>query len=72
MRKTNGAGGFLAGLRLLTITDAAEILGVSRNTLDGMIDNGKIGYVELNEFTKRIPMRRLIEFSTKIKIGVKK
>ena len=54
-------------LCLLTIKDAAEILGVSRNTLNGMIANGIISYVEVSKHTRRIPAHVLADFAVRTK-----
>jgi excisionase family DNA binding protein len=54
-------------LSLLTIKDAAEILGVSRNTLNGMLANGMLSYVEVSKHTRRIPAQVLADFVNRTK-----
>ncbi len=47
---------------LLTVTDAARFLSVSRSKLYEMMDRGELPYVKLGR-SRRIPRRALVELA---------
>ena len=48
-------------LRLLSISEAAKLLGIRRATLGRLIDAGRLGYIKLG-VQKRIPYSELARF----------
>ncbi len=51
---------------LLSVTDAAQLLGISRHTLNGWVSKGKVPYVKLGRRTLFNPadLERIIKANT--------
>lgn len=51
--------------RLLSFREASEKLGISRQTLWRMINEGKIPTIEIRRGSRRVPAAALVDFVTK-------